>query len=95
MLVDECITAITGQSVPIFIQVVWNHLSFGDVAATWSVIEQLGISGIVDDVVGARRSDASASVGTYISLAVLNRVVAYSCEICDTFLLKPATLNAV
>ena len=53
-----------------------RHLSFGDVAATWSVIEQLGISGIVDDVVGARRSDASASLGTYISLAVLNRVVA-------------------
>ena len=53
-----------------------RHLGFGDVAAKWSVIEQLGISGIVDDVVGARRSDASASLGTYISLAVLNRVVA-------------------
>ncbi|SHE61984.1 hypothetical protein SAMN02745225_01129, partial [Ferrithrix thermotolerans DSM 19514] len=53
-----------------------RHLGFGDVATTCSVIEKLGIADIVDEVVGARRSDAGASVGTYISLAVLNRVVA-------------------
>ncbi len=53
-----------------------RHLDFGDVAATWSVIEKLGIASIVDEVVGPRRSDDGASMGTYISFAVLNRVVA-------------------
>ena len=52
-----------------------RHLAFGDVAATWSVLQRLGVAGIVDDVVGARRADAGASVGTYIALATLNRVV--------------------
>jgi len=53
-----------------------RHLAFGDLAATWSVIDRLGIAQIVDEVVGPRRSDASASVGTYVALMVLNRVVA-------------------
>ena len=52
-----------------------RHLAFGDVAATWSVLVRLGVAEIVDEVVGARRSDAGASVGTYIALATLNRVV--------------------
>jgi transposase len=52
-----------------------RHLAFGDVAATWSVLSRLGVAEIVDDVVGARRGDAGASVGTYITLATLNRVV--------------------
>ncbi len=51
-----------------------RHLAFGDVAATWSVLERLGVARIVDEVVGPRRSDARASVGTYIALAALNRV---------------------
>ncbi|MHB8430087.1 MAG: IS1634 family transposase [Acidimicrobiales bacterium] len=53
-----------------------EHRRFGDVAAVWSMIERLGVAGIVDDVVGQRRSDAAASVGTYFALAVLNRVAA-------------------
>jgi len=52
-----------------------RHLAFGDIAATWSILERLGVAEIIDDVVGARRSDAGASVGTYIALATLNRVV--------------------
>ena len=52
-----------------------RHLAFGDVAATWSVLQRLGVAEIVDEVVGGRRSDAGASVGTYIALATLNRVV--------------------
>ncbi len=52
-----------------------RHLAFGDVAATWSVLQRLGVAEIVDEVVGARRGDAGASVGTYIALATLNRVV--------------------
>ncbi|MGH9267109.1 MAG: IS1634 family transposase, partial [Acidimicrobiales bacterium] len=52
-----------------------RHLAFGDLAAVWSVLDRLDVAGIVDDVVGARRSDAAASVGTYMALATLNRVV--------------------
>jgi transposase len=53
-----------------------KHLAFGDVAAVWAMLERLGVVDIVNDVVGVRRSDAKASVGTYIALATLNRVVA-------------------
>src|SRR5258705_3600314 len=53
-----------------------RHLAFGDVAAVWGMLSRLDLASIVDDVVGARRSDAGASVGTYLALATLNRVVA-------------------
>src|SRR5665811_394707 len=53
-----------------------RHRGFGDLAAVWSVLERLDLAGIVDDVVGPRRGDAAASVGTYMALAVANRVVA-------------------
>jgi transposase len=52
-----------------------RHLCFGDLAAVWSMLERMRVAEIVDEVVGARRSDAAASVGTYIALAVANRVV--------------------
>ena len=53
-----------------------KHLAFGDVAAVWAILERLDVVDIVNDVVGVRRADAKASVGTYIALATLNRVVA-------------------
>ncbi len=53
-----------------------RHLAFGDVAAVWGMLSRLGYAGIVDAVVGARRADAGASVGTYLALACTNRVVA-------------------
>jgi hypothetical protein len=53
-----------------------RHLAFGDVAAVWAMLERLKLASIVDEVVGARRSDAGASIGTYLALATLNRVVA-------------------
>ena len=53
-----------------------RHLGFGDVAAVWSMLTRLDVAGIIDDVVGARRGDASGSVGTYICLATMNRIVA-------------------
>ena len=53
-----------------------RHLAFGDVAAAWSVLQRLGVIGVIDEVTGARRADAAASVGTYLALATLNRVVA-------------------
>src|SRR5271155_3510553 len=52
------------------------HRRFGDVAAVFSMLERLGVAGIVDEVVGQRRADAAASVGTYFALAVANRVAA-------------------
>jgi transposase len=52
-----------------------QHKQFGDLAAVWSMLEQLNLAGVVDQVV-ARRSDAAASVGTYLALVIANRVVA-------------------
>ena len=53
-----------------------RHLGFGDTAAVWGMLDRLDVIGVIDAVVGARRSDAGASVGTYLALAALNRVVA-------------------
>src|SRR5215471_18229757 len=53
-----------------------RHLAFGDVAAVWSVLQRLGVIGVIDEVTGSRRADAAASVGSYLALAALNRVVA-------------------
>ena len=53
-----------------------QHLAFGDMAAVWGVLERLGVVDIIDEVVGTRRSDAALSVGTYLALATMNRVVA-------------------
>src|SRR5664279_4473377 len=53
-----------------------RHLGFGDSAAVWGILDRLDVAGIIDSVVGARRSDAGASVGTYLVLAAVNRVVA-------------------
>ncbi|MDA8300452.1 MAG: IS1634 family transposase [Actinomycetota bacterium] len=52
-----------------------RHLAFGDIAAVWEMLARLQVAEIIDEVVGARRSDAGASIGTYIALATLNRVV--------------------
>ena len=52
-----------------------RHLAFGDLAAVWAILERLRVAEIVDEVVGGRRGDARASVGTYIALAVANRLV--------------------
>ena len=52
-----------------------RHLAFGDLAAVWGMLERLRVAEIVDEVVGGRRGDAAASVGTYIALAVANRLV--------------------
>jgi transposase len=52
-----------------------RHLAFGDVAAVWGLIHRLGVVEVIDEVAGARRSDAGASVGTLLALAALNRLV--------------------
>ena len=53
-----------------------RHLAFGDVAAVWGMLSRLGYAETVDAVVGSRRADAAASVGTYLALACANRVAA-------------------
>jgi len=53
-----------------------QHKAFGDLAAVWGILDRLGVAGAIDEVCGSRRSDAGASVGTYLALATMNRVVA-------------------
>ena len=53
-----------------------GHRAFGALAGAWAVIEAMGVARAIDAVAGPRRADAAASVGTYIALAVANRVVA-------------------
>lgn len=53
-----------------------RHLRFGDVAAVWSMLTDLDVAAVIDAVVGPRRADAGASVGTYLALATLGRLVA-------------------
>lgn len=52
-----------------------RHLAFGDVAAAWEMLDRLDVIGVIDEVVGTRRADAHASVGSYLVLAALNRLV--------------------
>jgi transposase len=61
----------TGAGEPVRTQ----HKKFGDLAAVWAMIERLDVAGVTD-ALAPRRGDADASVGTYIALATLNRVVA-------------------
>jgi transposase len=53
-----------------------QHKEFGAVAAVWGLLEDLGVAAIIDEAAGARRSDAGASLGTYLALAALNRLAA-------------------
>lgn len=53
-----------------------QHKGFGDLAAVWGILDRLGVADAIDEVCGSRRSDAGASVGTYLVLATANRVVA-------------------
>src|SRR5450756_438728 len=53
-----------------------QHKKFGDLAAVWGILERLKVAEAIDEACGPRRSDAAASVGTYLALATANRVVA-------------------
>lgn len=53
-----------------------RHLGFGDLAAVWGLMEQLGVRTVIDDVTGGRVAGAGASVGTYLAVATANRLVA-------------------
>jgi transposase len=53
-----------------------RHLAFGDVAAAWGMLGQLGVAGLIDEAAGARPAGQPLSTGTYLALAALNRLVA-------------------
>jgi transposase len=53
-----------------------RHLAFGDVAAAWGMLQDLGVAAIIDEVTGARLAGLPLSTGTYLALAALNRLAA-------------------
>jgi transposase len=53
-----------------------RHLAFGDVAAAWGMLEELGVIGVIDQAAGPRPAGQPLSTGTYLALAALNRLVA-------------------
>ena len=53
-----------------------RHLAFGDAAAGWGMLEDLGVAAVIDEVTGSRPAGARLSAGTYLALAALNRLVA-------------------
>jgi transposase len=53
-----------------------RHLAFGDVAAAWGMLQDLGVIALIDAVAGPRPSGQPLSTGTYLALAALNRLVA-------------------
>jgi transposase len=53
-----------------------RHLAFGDVAAAWGMLDQLGVIAVIDEAAGQRPAGQPLSTGTYLALAALNRLVA-------------------
>ena len=53
-----------------------RHLAFGDVAAAWGMLNDLGVAGIIDAAAGPKPAGQPLSTGTYLALAALNRLVA-------------------
>ncbi|MCJ7754745.1 MAG: IS1634 family transposase [Thermoanaerobaculales bacterium] len=52
-----------------------RHLEFGAVAAVWGLLTDLGVATIIDEAAGTSPAGLPLSPGTYLALAVLNRVV--------------------
>src|SRR5260221_11350264 len=53
-----------------------RHLAFGDVAAAWGILQDLGVAAVIDEVTGTRRSDAGAPAGADPAPAAPDRLVA-------------------
>jgi transposase len=53
-----------------------QHRKFGDLAAVWGILGRLKVAERIDAVCGSGRGAGGVSVGTYLALATLNRVVA-------------------
>ena len=52
-----------------------RNLDFGAVAAVWGLLSDLGVAELIDQACGPRPPGLPLSPGTYLALAVLNRVV--------------------
>ena len=53
-----------------------RHLAFGDVAAAWGLLDELGVVRVTDEAAGPQPAGQPLSTGTYLALAALNRLVA-------------------
>ena len=53
-----------------------RHLTFGDAAAAWGMLDELGVIAVIDQAAGPRPAGQPLSTGTYLALAALNRLVA-------------------
>jgi transposase len=53
-----------------------RHLAFGDAAAAWGMLDELGVIAVIDQAAGPRPAGQPLSTGTYLALAALNRLVA-------------------
>lgn len=53
-----------------------RHLAFGDVAAAWGMLQDLGVIAMIDAAAGPRPGGQPLSTGTYLALAALSRLVA-------------------
>jgi len=53
-----------------------RHLAFGNVAAAWGMLQDLGVAAVIDEVTGARPAGLPLSTGTYLVLAALDRLAA-------------------
>ena len=53
-----------------------RHLAFGDVAAGWGMLDELGVIAVIDQAAGPRPAGQPLSTGTYLALAALGRLVA-------------------
>ncbi len=53
-----------------------THQKFGDIAAVWGMLQTLDVAGIIDEVVGGTDPVKGVSVGRFLEIAALNRVVA-------------------
>jgi hypothetical protein len=70
---EEVMTRLSGDQAGMPERV--QHKGFGDLAAVWTTLSRLQVAATIDEAVGARRSDAAASVGTHLALAIANWVV--------------------
>nr|WP_202897182.1 transposase [Actinopolymorpha pittospori] len=71
---DDIAAALEGGGGPAPAPTRSRHLAFGDVAAVWGVLTDLGVARLVDEIVGTGR--ARVSVGSHLALAVLRQAVA-------------------
>lgn len=53
-----------------------RHLGFGDLAAVWGLMDRIGVAAVIDEITGGHLPGAGASVGTYLSVAAADRLVA-------------------